>query len=114
MIVIIMKEKDEKSKKVKKIKQMGKILCLIAAWWEMELEFAKTTKKQDKFQLTWDFSYACFDKCFFLIWKIDWNDRFFERKVRRKKITTQCIAIIKTKITNILYLCSSIVCEIRS
>jgi hypothetical protein len=31
MIVIIMKEKDEKSKKVKKIKQMGKILCLIAA-----------------------------------------------------------------------------------
>jgi hypothetical protein len=65
MIVITMKEKDEKNKKVKKIWTNGKILCLIVAWWGMELEFARNTKKQDKFQLTWDLSCVCFDQiCF--------------------------------------------------
>jgi hypothetical protein len=28
----------------------------------MELEFVKNVKKQDKFQLTWNFSCAYFDK----------------------------------------------------
>lgn len=39
----------------------------------MELEFVKNVKKQDKFQLTWNFSCAYFDK-------------FFKKKQEKKSI----------------------------
>jgi hypothetical protein len=37
----------------------------------MELEFAKNTKKQEKIQLIWDLSCACFDFFLKLIWKLN-------------------------------------------
>ncbi len=47
-----MKKEDEKSEKVLKNWIYGEILYLITLQGQMELEFVKNVKKQDKYQLT--------------------------------------------------------------